>query len=90
MQEEELPEVPVVASLKKLEQRYPELANLLDLRPSNSQPRIRRPVLREAEQNDQGTESLSDEEKQVMGKWLQSHYDRLAQKLKRIDPNFPV
>jgi hypothetical protein len=90
MQEEELPEVPVVAALEKLEQRYPELANLLDLRPSNSQPRLRRPAAREAEQNVQGTESLSHEEKQVMGKWLQSHYDRLAQKLKRIDPNFPV
>lgn len=90
MSEEHLPDSAVAASLKQLEQRYPQLANLQNLRSSKNQERAIRFKKAQTESVNRPPEALSPEEQQVVGKWLQSHYDRLAQKLQKLDPNFPL
>ncbi len=90
MSEEHLPDSAVAASLEQLEQRYPQLANLQNLRSSKNQERAIRFKQSKTEAVNRPAEALSPEEQQVVGKWLQSHYDRLVQKLHKIDPNFPL
>lgn len=90
MSEEHLPDSAVAASLKQLEQRYPQLANLQNLRSSKNQERAIRFKKAQTDSVNRPPEALSPEEQQVVGKWLQSHYDRLAQKLQKLDPNFPL
>ncbi|MBI2809995.1 MAG: hypothetical protein HYX67_04100 [Candidatus Melainabacteria bacterium] len=90
MSEEHLPDSAVAASLEQLEQRYPQLANLQNLRSSKNQERATRFKQSQTDGLSRPAEALSPEEQQVVGKWLQSHYDRLAHKLQKIDPNFPL
>lgn len=84
-QENKIP--AAAASLEKLEQRFPVLADLLTRRASRSQ--TAKPASPESSAM-KYADDLSQEEQKVMEKWLQSHYDRLAKKLSRLDPNFPV
>ncbi len=86
MTAENLPESPTAPTLEQLEQRRPQLASLLALRSKKNQKQTTtKPLELEDILNHQGSESLSSQEKQVMGKWLQSHYDRIVQKMATID-----
>lgn len=90
MNEEHLPDSVIDASLEQLQQRYPQLANLQNLRLSKTQERIKR--FKQSQDNSpQNSPGASVPEQQApAGKWLQSYYERLAQKLQRIDSNFPT
>lgn len=90
MSEEQLPDSAVDASLQQLQQRYPQLANLQNLRSSKNQERATRFRQSSKPSLPKMAEPMSQTDEPVVGKWLQSHYERLAQKLQKIDPNFPV
>ncbi|HEY9732986.1 MAG TPA: hypothetical protein V6C89_13800 [Drouetiella sp.] len=89
MSDEHLADSAITASLEQLQQRYPQLANLQNMRSSKNQERARR--FKQSPEHSPGrTDAASSEEQAIVGKWLQSHYERLAQKLQKVDPNFPV
>lgn len=90
MSEEHIADSAITASLEQLQQRYPQLANLQNLRSSKNQERTRRFKQSQEQGVNCNADALSPEEQAVAGKWLQSHYERLAQKLQKIDPNFPI
>jgi hypothetical protein len=88
MSEEHSPDFAIDASLEQLQQRYPQLADLQNLRSSKNQERAKRFKL--AQDSNTQSADTSGEEQSLAGKWLQSYYERLAQKLHKFDPNFPV
>lgn len=91
MSEEHSPDFAIDASLEQLQQRYPQLANLQNLRSNRNQERAKRfRLTQESSTQNRSASSAGAEDQSLAGKWLQSYYERLAQKLHKFDPNFPI
>lgn len=87
MNEEDAPDSAVAVTLEQLEQRLPQLADLQSRRFSKALTRSRKSPLLSADTGvptASSASAASPEQDDIVDKWVQSHYERISEKLTPI------